>query len=396
MSRTQKNKATEGHLGILKSKLAKLRTQLLAPPKSGGGEGDGFEVSKYGHGRVALIGFPSVGKSTLLTLATGTDSEAAAYEFTTLTCIPGVIHYNDAKIQLLDLPGIIEGASEGKGRGRQVIAVAKSSDLILMVLDATKSEAANSQYAHKEILTRELEAVGLRLNQTPPQIYIRKKTSGGVQVNNVVPGGLTKMSEATVLKILAEYKIHHCELLFREDCTVDQLIDVLEGNRKYIRCLYVYNKVDALTIEEVDALSRRPDSVCISCHMELGMNHLLKRMWDSMGLVRVYTKKTGGKPDFDEPVVLADHRGGCSVRHFCDQIHNTLSKQLKYAQVWGTSTKYMGQRVGLKHTLEDEDVVQIVKGDKSDPDDLKGRFSTTKKNDPARIADRVKKAKLKT
>ena len=66
------------------------------------------------------VGFPSVGKSTLLTTLTGTRSEAAAYEFTTLTCIPGVIHYKDSKIQLLDLPGIIEGASEGKGRGRQV------------------------------------------------------------------------------------------------------------------------------------------------------------------------------------------------------------------------------------------------------------------------------------
>jgi small GTP-binding protein len=64
----------------------------------------------------------SVGKSTLLTMLTGTHSEAASYEFTTLTCIPGIIHYNDTKIQLLDLPGIIEGASEGKGRGRQVNA----------------------------------------------------------------------------------------------------------------------------------------------------------------------------------------------------------------------------------------------------------------------------------
>lgn len=65
-----------------------------------------------------MIGFPSVGKSTMLSTLTDTKSEVAAYEFTTLTCIPGVIHYKEALIQLLDLPGIIEGASEGRGRGR--------------------------------------------------------------------------------------------------------------------------------------------------------------------------------------------------------------------------------------------------------------------------------------
>lgn len=158
MARTQKNKATEYHLGQLKARLAKLRTELQAPT-SKGGPSDGFDVQKYGDGRVALIGFPSVGKSSLLTLLTGTESEAAAYEFTTLTCIPGVIQYNDAKIQLLDLPGIIEGAAEGKGRGRQVIAVCKSADLLLMVLDAAKP------WGHREIIERELEAVGMRLNR---------------------------------------------------------------------------------------------------------------------------------------------------------------------------------------------------------------------------------------
>ena len=60
----------------------------------------------------------------------------------TPACIPGNIMHKGTKIQLLDLPGIIEGAAHGKGRGRQVIAVAKSSDLVLMVLDAGKVRGA--------------------------------------------------------------------------------------------------------------------------------------------------------------------------------------------------------------------------------------------------------------
>lgn len=94
----------------------------------------------HGTARVAMIGFPSVGKSSFLNLVTEQESQAAAYEFTTLTCIPGKLWINDAEVQLLDLPGIIEGAASGRGKGRQVIAVGKSSDLILMLLDAQKGE----------------------------------------------------------------------------------------------------------------------------------------------------------------------------------------------------------------------------------------------------------------
>jgi ribosome-interacting GTPase 1 len=92
IARTQKNKATEYHLGVLKAKLAKYRSQLIhESTKSTGQKGEGFDVMKSGDARIALIGFPSVGKSTLLNLLTSTHSESASYEFTTLTCIPGVI-----------------------------------------------------------------------------------------------------------------------------------------------------------------------------------------------------------------------------------------------------------------------------------------------------------------
>lgn len=138
---------------------------------------------------------------------TDTKSEEAAYEFTTLTCIPGNVYYKGCRIQLLDLPGIIEGAAYGRGRGRQVIAVAKSADLILMVLDAGKEEEKN----HREILERELETVGLRLNKEPPRIYFKVKNAGGIKFNATVK--LTQLGDDpydTVYKILHEVRVRGC------------------------------------------------------------------------------------------------------------------------------------------------------------------------------------------
>ena len=131
IKRTQVNKATMAHLCGLRAKLAKYKRELMEPSSGGGGgPGAGFDVRSTGDARIGFIGFPSVGKSTLLTSLTDVVSEAAAYEFTTLTCIPGIKFWRGAKIQLLDLPGIIEGAKDGKGRGKQVIAVAKTCSCI--------------------------------------------------------------------------------------------------------------------------------------------------------------------------------------------------------------------------------------------------------------------------
>ncbi|TKP19266.1 GTP-binding protein, partial [Enterococcus faecalis] len=80
--------------------------------------GTGFAVRRTGDASIALVGFPSAGKSSLLSTITKTKSMTAAYEFSTLTCIPGVLEYKDTTIQILDLPGIIEGAAGGKGRGK--------------------------------------------------------------------------------------------------------------------------------------------------------------------------------------------------------------------------------------------------------------------------------------
>ncbi|VDD77204.1 unnamed protein product [Mesocestoides corti] len=362
IARTQKNKATEYHLGLLKAKLAKYRAELLKPADKAQ-KGDGFDVLKSGDARVALIGFPSVGKSTLLNALTSAKSECASYEFTTLTCVPGVIEYEGAKIQLLDLPGIIEGASQGKGRGRQVIAVARTADVILMMLDASKP------HIQRLLLEKELESVGIRLNQRKPNVYFKQKKTGGMQITSMCP--LTHVNDKMVQMILHEYiclssipfdlrfvEIYNAEVVIREDITQDQLIDVIVGNRVYLKCLYVYNKIDQISLEEVDALAREPHSVVISCNLNLNLDYLLRTLWEYLDLIQIYTKKQGKKPDLDEGIIL---RNGATVEHVCHCIHRTLANNFKYALVWGTSVKFSPQRVGLSNTVNHHDVIQIVK-----------------------------------
>ncbi|KAH3666452.1 hypothetical protein OGAPHI_003448 [Ogataea philodendri] len=352
MARTQKNKATEKHLGMLKAKIAKLKNELLKDANSGGGAGGpGFDVKKTGE-TIGFIGFPSVGKSTLLSKLTGTHSEAAAYEFTTLTTVPGVIRYKGARIQMLDLPGIIEGAKDGRGRGKQVIAVARSCDLIFIVLDV------NKPLHHKKIIENELEGFGIRLNQQPPDILIKKKEKGGISITSTV--ALTKIDHDQVKAVLQEYRMNSCDVQFRCDATVDDLIDVIEiRNRRYIPAIYVLNKIDSFSIEELDLLYRIPNAVPISSGSGWNLDELLEMMWDRLQLVRVYTKPKGKLPDFSDPVVL--RTGKCTVEDFCNKIHKSLVDDFRTALVFGTSVKHQPQYVGLSHVLEDEDVITILK-----------------------------------
>jgi len=124
------------------------------------------------------------------------------------------------------LPGIIEGAKDGKGRGRQVIGVARTCNLILLVLDALKP------LTDKRKIEFELEGFGIRLNRDPPLLTIKKKAKGGI---GIMRGAFDNpdLQDDLIKKILAEYKNHNCDVVFgQHGLKVDDLIDVIEGNRK--------------------------------------------------------------------------------------------------------------------------------------------------------------------
>jgi hypothetical protein len=141
---------------------------------------------------------------------------------------------------------------------------------------------------------------------------------------------------------------------------VDQFIDVLEGNRSYMPVLYVFNKIDSLTIEELDILDQMPNYVPISSQHGWNIEELMESVWDRCNMLRIYTKPKGREPDYDGPVILHSAKSP-TIEEFCNRLHKNIINDFSHAIVWGKSAKHQPQRCGRDHVLEDEDIVQLCK-----------------------------------
>jgi len=345
LAKTKRNKATEHHIGLLMARRAKLQREVMDKASKKGG-GSGYDIKKQGNATVVIVGFPSVGKSTLISKITDAKSKVAAYEFTTLECVPGIMKYKGASIQVLDIPGIIPGAQEGKGRGREVLAVARKADLILILLDSTK----RGQY---EIIDRELAEVGIRMGRRPPNVDIKKEVRGGVHI--ITARKLTKISRQEIIAILNEYGIHNATITIKENIDGDQLIDVLEKNRVYNEKLVVVNKTD-LTGGIPKGFP--PDAIPLAADSGEGLDELREAIYTGLKFMQVFTKTRTRGIDREEPMML---KIGDTVEKFVAKLPRDYRKNFKYALVWGASVKFPGQRVGLSHVLQDGDVVYIIK-----------------------------------
>ena len=208
------------------------------------------------------------------------------------------------------------------------------------------------------MIEQELEGVGIRQNKQPPAITVKKKDRGGLNLS--MSCSLTHMDQEAIAGILKEYRILSADVRINCDATPDELIDVIEGNRIYMPCVYALNKIDAITMEELDVLDSIPHYVPISSHFKWNLDGLMDKCFEYLNMTRVYTKLKGQMPDYSAPVIL---RGVAepTVEMFCDKIHRTLKTDFKYAWVWGSSVKHNPGRVGKGHVLQDEDVIQIVK-----------------------------------
>ncbi|WP_188977245.1 OBG GTPase family GTP-binding protein [Halocalculus aciditolerans] len=351
---TPYNKSTEAHIGRLKAKLAEKKEKLETQQSGSGGPG-GYAVEQHGDATVALVGFPSVGKSTLVNALTNADSEVGSYEFTTLDVNPGMLKYKGANIQILDVPGLIEGAAGGAGGGREVLSVVRSADLVVFVLSAFEIQ----QY---DRLAEELYNNKIRLDTEPPSVRITRKGMGGIDVNAPKNFGL---DHDTIREVLRERGFVNADVAIRGDPDVDEIIDGVMDNRVYLPSMVVVNKVDLVDPSYLDTMEENlrerdvdpEEAIYISAKEEKGLDGLKDTLFERLDLIRVYMDKPGRGVDYEEPLVI---RRGATVDDALHKLGGSLDERFRFARVTGPSAKHDEQQVGRDHVLEDEDILRVV------------------------------------
>ncbi len=355
LKNTKVNKRTEMAVGQLKAKIAKVKEELEARSSSGK-KGEGYAVKKEGDATIGLLGKPSVGKSTLLSKITNKESKIGAYEFTTLEVIPGLLHYKFTNLQILDLPGIIDKASDNRGFGKKVLSVVRACDLIVFVVDA------KCPLEDMQMLITESFNAGIRVNKEKPFIEIKKTFKGGIdlpinQSKDTIPYEFIK-------RVLNDNKIINAEVLIhQENLSMDDFIDSVYSNLEYKRGVICLNKIDKYSSQElapkIEKLKKYyPTFAVYGVSAEQGINLLgfKEFIWSQLGFMWVYLKEQKKEPDFEKPLLVSR---GDTIREVCLKIHKDILTKFKYARIKGESVKFEWQRVGLEHVVSDKDIIEI-------------------------------------
>ncbi len=338
---TPYHKGTEHYIGLLRAKIARLKDKQIEASTRKTGGGGGYSVKKQGDATVVLVGPPSAGKSTLLNKLTNAKSKIAPYAFTTVSVIPGMMKYKDAQIQILDVPGLIEGAEEGKGRGREVLSVVRSSDLLIIMSDVTRPEILKS-------ISETLERNGIRINKTPPDVVVEKKIGGGVIVKTNISG----IDKEKVKQIAMEFGIKNGEIMINEYVTDEELIDSFSTNRVYIPALYVLNKADLGKTKKIEGVD-----LYISAEKEENIEQFRKAIWDKLGLVRVYLVRRDEEPNINNSLVV---KKDYTLKDVAQEIGSDFAEENKKAVIWGPGSKFPGQEVSINTIVQEGMMVRFI------------------------------------
>ncbi len=341
LRKTPHHKATNGFIGAMRAKIARLKDREVESSSKSSVGGGGYAVKKQGDATLVLIGPPSAGKSTLINCLTNAESKVAAYAFTTVSVIPGMLKYKEAYIQILDVPGLIENASIGKGRGKEVLSVARGADLLVIMTDPKRLKFF-------EKILFEMKKAGIRINKRRPSVRIEKEISGGL---TIVSNIKQDFDLNDVKGIAQEFGIKNGRVILKEKLTIDQVIDSFSERIVYKSAIFVVNKSDT------DKEHKFSDLIYISAEKGEGIEDFKEIIWKELGLVTVYLIEKNDKPNFKNPIVM---REKTTLLDVSKKIGSNFSNSTNLAKIWGKTAKFEGQEVPLQTEVKNGMMVRFL------------------------------------
>ena len=295
-----KHKGTDHLKAQLRPRMSKLMEELEGPSRgSRSGNVEPFSLPKQGAGRATLVGPTNVGKSLLLSRATGAHSKVGSYALSTLEPVPGMLSFEDIRIQLVDTPPITNHSNQGRMYG-----LLRMSDALVVVVD-------------------------LSMDPVPQVVAVfQTLKEWGFQLQGKANGHRDPGSELAKPVIIL-------------------------GNKADIP-----GSLDSFQLLDSEFGESYP-VLMVSAEEEVGIDELGEEIFRALGVIRIYTQSPQQKREEfvrSAPFVLLQ---GSTVGDASAYVHKDLLHSFKYAVLWGRSGRFEGQHVGRDHQLQDGDLIEL-------------------------------------
>jgi small GTP-binding protein len=289
-----KHKGTDHLRAELRGRIAKLTQQAA---KKSGARRASLTIEKEGAAQLAVIGLPNAGKSRLVTAITNASPPVADYPFTTHQALPGMMEFENIKIQLIDTPPLAPQSTEF-----WMPPLLRKADALLVIIDLSadpieQMESIIEQLKKMRVLIGEGEA---DIESDP------------------------------------DYTVWHQKALL-----VGNKSDLDKDERNFATLKQQYG--DCFPIIAVSATEGK------------GLEELRGKIYEVLDIIRVYTKAPGQKPDPTDPIIL---KKGSTLADAAAEVHKDFRTRMKYARIWG-SGKHDGVMVKRDHVLEDGDIIEL-------------------------------------
>ncbi|MGD0643494.1 MAG: TGS domain-containing protein [Candidatus Bathyarchaeia archaeon] len=358
LSCVPQHKGTLKLRGQIKKKIAIIRKDLDDKKRKGTGKGGGgpkLFIEKEGSAQIALIGMTNVGKSCLMSATTNSKVLVTPTPYSTHEPVPGIMSFLDVQFQIVEAPAVMEGSADGRAGGHVTLGLARNADGVILMVDLSRDPVGQLK-----VVLGELEKSRVLVSKPSGRVDIDRRHAGAA-LRIILLGRLIGCSMHEVEDLLRGYKISDAIVRISGDVSLDEVEDAIFESTIYKPAVIVANKLDlngaAANLRHLKQyVNGKLPVIAMSCERKTGLDELGKALFDSLGVIRIYTKEPGMKIHSDHPFAL---RRGATINDLAKNIHKELVQNFVFAMVWATRLRFSPKKVGLTFVLEDGDVVEI-------------------------------------